>query len=45
MEEVGFKNLKFIQTLTKHPKYANDFVEEAVEGYKKGDYVVIKGVK
>jgi len=45
MEEIGFKNLEFLQTLTKHPKYANEAVEEAVRGYKKGDYVVIKGVK
>jgi ubiquinone/menaquinone biosynthesis C-methylase UbiE len=45
MEEVGFKKLEFMQTLTRHPKYANELVEEAVDGYKKGDYVVVKGVK
>lgn len=45
MEEVGFKDLKFIQTLSRHPRYANQSVEEAVGGYKKGDYVVVKGVK
>lgn len=45
MENVGFKNLKFVQTLSRHPKYANQSIEEAVEGYKKGDYVVVKGVK
>ena len=45
MEQTGFKDLQFVQTLTRHPRYANEAVEEAVEGYKKGDYVVVKGVK
>ena len=45
MEEIGFKNLEFIQTLTKHPKYVNEEVEKAIQGYKKGDYVVVKGGK
>ncbi|MFN2340417.1 MAG: class I SAM-dependent methyltransferase [Halanaerobium sp.] len=45
MEDAGFKNLEFLQTLTKHPKYANESIEAAVAGYKKGDYVVVKGVK
>ncbi|MFW6294644.1 MAG: hypothetical protein ACOC1M_02860 [Halanaerobium sp.] len=44
-EKLGIKNLKFVQTLSRHPKYANQSIEEAVEGYKKGDYVVVKGVK
>ncbi|MCC3144545.1 class I SAM-dependent methyltransferase [Halanaerobium sp. Z-7514] len=45
MKKIGFKDLKFRQTLTKHPRYANEEVEESIPGYKKGDYVVIKGVK
>ncbi|ADQ14168.1 methyltransferase domain-containing protein [Halanaerobium hydrogeniformans] len=45
MEEVGFKNLEFRQTLTKHPKYVNDEVEKSIPGYKKGDYVVVRGEK
>ncbi|MFW6028949.1 MAG: class I SAM-dependent methyltransferase [Halanaerobiales bacterium] len=45
MKETGFKDLEFIQTLTRHPRYSNKEVEEAIPGYKKGDYVVVKGVK
>lgn len=45
MKKTGFKNLEFVQTLTKHPKYSSNSVEKAVPGYKKGDYVVVKGVK
>ena len=45
MKETGFKKLKFVQTLSRHPKYANESIEEVTEGYKKGDYVVVKGVK
>jgi len=45
MKETGFKDLKFMQTLTKHPRYSDQEIEEPLEGYKKGDYVVIKGVK
>ncbi len=45
MKNAGFKDLKYVQTLTKHPKYTNEEVEEPIEGYKKGDYVVIRGEK
>ncbi|MFW6072401.1 MAG: bifunctional hydroxymethylpyrimidine kinase/phosphomethylpyrimidine kinase [Thermoplasmatota archaeon] len=45
MKNAGFKDLKYVQTLTKHPKYTNEEVEEPVKGYKKGDYVVIRGEK
>jgi len=45
LEKVGFRKLKFVQTLTRHPKYATEEVEAPQSGYKKGDYVVVKGVK
>ena len=45
LQEVGFVDLKYMQTLTRHPKYSNDEVEEPREGYDKGDYIVIQGRK
>ncbi len=45
IEEVGFKNLEYAQTLTRHPPYSNDEKEEPVEGYTRGDYVAIRGLK
>lgn len=41
LEKVGFKNLKFAQTLSKHPMYSNVEAEEPTEGYDAGDYVAI----
>jgi hypothetical protein len=34
-----------VQTLTRHPKYSNDSVEEPIKGYDKGDYIVVRGRK
>jgi thiazole biosynthesis enzyme len=45
LEEAGFVDLKYVQTLTRHPKYSNDAVEQPTEGYDKGDYIVIQGRK
>lgn len=45
LKDAGFVDLKYIQTLTKHPRFTNDEVEEPVEGYKRGDYIVIQGRK
>lgn len=45
IEEVGFKNVEYAQTLTRHPLYSNDEKEEPVKGYTRGDYVAIRGVK
>jgi ubiquinone/menaquinone biosynthesis C-methylase UbiE len=36
-----FQNLKFAQTLTKHPLYSNNEIEQPVAGYDCGDYVAI----
>lgn len=41
----GFLDLAYLQTLTRHPKYSNDAVEEPVEGYDRGDYVAIRARK
>lgn len=41
LEKAGFKNMKFAQTLTKHPIYSNLKAEEPIEGYNAGDYVAI----
>jgi len=45
LQKAGFVELKYRQTLTVHPKYSNEEIEKPVEGYKKGDYVVIQGRK
>ena len=45
LEGAGFVDLKYVQTFTKHPKYTNDEVEEPIEGYEKGDYIVVQGRK
>jgi ubiquinone/menaquinone biosynthesis C-methylase UbiE len=45
LEEVGFVDLEYAQTLTLHPKYSNERVEQPVEGYDRGDYVAIRGLK
>jgi len=41
----GFEALEFAQTLTLHPKFSNDTVEQPVEGYDRGDYVAIRARK
>jgi hypothetical protein len=45
LEDVGFVDLDFAQTLTVHPKYSNEGVEQPVRGYDRGDYVAIRGVR
>jgi ubiquinone/menaquinone biosynthesis C-methylase UbiE len=41
LEQSGFEKLEFAQTLTRHPIYTNDSVEEPTEGFDRGDYVAI----
>lgn len=43
--EAGFADLEFSQTLTRHPKYSDDRVEEPVGGFDRGDYVAIRARK
>ena len=45
MQNNGFVNFKYAQTLLTHPMYANDKVQEVIEGYDRGDYVAICGYK
>jgi ubiquinone/menaquinone biosynthesis C-methylase UbiE len=45
LETAGFVDLEFVQTLTRHPKYTNDSVEEPIPGYDKGDFVVVRARK
>jgi ubiquinone/menaquinone biosynthesis C-methylase UbiE len=45
MKNTGFGNYQFAQTLTTHPLYSNDYIEEAKEGYDKGNYVAICATK
>lgn len=41
----GFTNFTYAQTLTKHPAYSDMEVEEPVAGYDRGDYVAIQAQK
>ncbi|UCD23012.1 MAG: methyltransferase domain-containing protein [Gemmatimonadota bacterium] len=43
--ETGFIDLEFAQTLTLHPKFSNDRVEQPVAGHDRGDYVAIRARK
>lgn len=45
LNQAGFKNLEFAQTLTKHPLYSNDIEEQPIPGYDAGDYVAICAIK
>ncbi|WP_025728138.1 class I SAM-dependent DNA methyltransferase [Atopobacter phocae] len=41
LKAIGFEQFEFYQTLLNHPMYANEQVEEVIEGYKQGGYVAI----
>jgi len=45
LKKVGFVDLKYVQTLTKHPKFTDEEIEKPQKGYKKGDFVVVQGKK
>jgi ubiquinone/menaquinone biosynthesis C-methylase UbiE len=45
LRAVGFTDIEYAQTLTRHPKYSNDVVERPVEGFDRGDYVAMRGRK
>ena len=45
LTERGFVDLEYAQTLTLHPRYSNDGVEQPSEGYDRGDYVAIRARK
>ena len=45
LQAAGFADLEFAQTLTRHPIFTNDAVEEPIKGYDRGDYVAIRAWK
>lgn len=45
LRSAGFVELEYAQTLTRHPKYSDDGVEEPVEGFDRGDYVAVRALK
>ncbi len=45
MKQVGLVKLEYAQTLTKHPIYSNNIIEEPISGYDCGDYDAICGYK
>ena len=45
LQGAGFVDLEHVQTLTRHPKYTNDAVEQPTEGFDRGDYVVVRARK
>ncbi len=45
LKEAGFVDLKYVQTLTRHPKYSNNRIEQPKKGFDRGDYIVVQGKK
>lgn len=45
LEGAGFVDLEYAQTLTRHPRFTNDRVEDPVDGYDRGGYVAIRARK
>lgn len=45
LAKVGFAELETYQTLTVHPKYSDDAVEQPCAGHDRGDYVAVRARK
>ncbi len=45
LRAAGFVDMEYAQTLTRHPKYSNDSVEQPIDGFDRGDYVAIRAYK
>lgn len=45
LKDCGFRDLKYSQTLTLDPHYSYTTVEDPIEGYDRGSYVAIIGLK
>lgn len=45
LESAGFRGVMTAQTLTRHPRYSDETVEEPAPGHDRGDYVGIVAVK
>lgn len=42
LRAVGFEDMECVQSLTRHPRFSDDAVEEPSEGFDRGDYVAIR---
>jgi ubiquinone/menaquinone biosynthesis C-methylase UbiE len=42
LRAAGFTDFAYWQTLTRHPRYSNDAIEQPTPGYDRGDYVAIR---
>jgi hypothetical protein len=45
LEQAGFGEFEYMQTLTCHPLHSDDAVEEPSPGFDRGDYVAIRARK
>lgn len=45
MRRAGFSDLTAMQTLARHPLYSDLSPEQPVEGYDRGDYVAVTGIR
>ena len=45
LEEAGFGLLDAHQTLTTHPRFSNDQVEDPIPGFERGGYVALRATK
>lgn len=45
LRRLGFEGFEFFQTLTRHPKYSDELVEQPIPGFDRGDYVAIRARK
>ncbi|PNK60628.1 class I SAM-dependent DNA methyltransferase [Psychrobacter sp. FDAARGOS_221] len=45
MQQAGLTDFEYAQTLLTHPMFANDKLQDVIEGYDRGDYVAICGYK
>jgi SAM-dependent methyltransferase len=45
LQKSGFTDLQYAQTLTNHPLYSDNILEDPIEGYDCGDYVAICAFK
>jgi ubiquinone/menaquinone biosynthesis C-methylase UbiE len=41
LKEIGFRKIKYAQTLTVHARFSNDAIEEPIAGFERGGYVAI----
>jgi ubiquinone/menaquinone biosynthesis C-methylase UbiE len=42
LQEREFTDLRYFQTLTRHPRYSDAAAEDPIEGFDRGDYVAVR---